>query len=169
LPDLHIHWAWASPLATWFDWGLGALVAERFHQGRTTFRRPWLWLAVLGPVFVASTLYKPFTVFSFTLAAAVSAILLDSALWHPWRGGWWMRGLAFLGTISYSLYLWHQPAIPSIVKRIHPLVAWPPATCVVVALLLAGVAWVSYWVVERPGIAIGHRLAGRKREPASRP
>ncbi|WP_432488493.1 acyltransferase family protein [Kineococcus sp. SYSU DK018] len=68
------------------------------------------------------------------------------------------RPVAFLGLISYSLYLWHEP----LMLWMAGLPVWPqrssPATLLLgVALLLPVtvlVGWASYWVVEHPAGAL---------------
>jgi peptidoglycan/LPS O-acetylase OafA/YrhL len=68
--------------------------------------------------------------------------------------------LRFLGRISYSLYLWHvmltgNPEVrPLFAAPFDRLQSWP--FCLVVLL---GVATASYYLVERPLMRLGHRLA----------
>ena len=61
--------------------------------------------------------------------------------------------MAFLGTVSYSLYLWH--AIVFNVAYRAGLMQWKPATSLpVLALMLVPVAllvaWISFRLTERP-------------------
>ncbi|MDY3561938.1 acyltransferase [Gemmata sp. JC673] len=166
LPEHPIDWVWTFPLMTWFDWSLGALVAERSFQGRRAFKNPGLWLPASLLLFVLSTFYKPLTVFSFTLAALASAVALDASLYVRWKS-WWAWGLVFIGTISYSLYLWHQPLIPYLINRLKTIsgssfVAWIG----LVPLLLVG-GWVSFQIFEKPAVAIGHRLRRSRRRADS--
>jgi peptidoglycan/LPS O-acetylase OafA/YrhL len=111
LPDHCITAPLTCPLITWFDWTLGAYVAERFHAGRPAFIRGRIWILVATPGLFACTLYKPLFIFAFTLAAILSAVVLDASVRRVWPRSPWTRGLAFIGLISYSLYLWHQPLI----------------------------------------------------------
>ncbi|ABS01820.1 acyltransferase family protein [Kineococcus radiotolerans] len=68
------------------------------------------------------------------------------------------RPVAFLGLISYSLYLWHEP----LMLWMTALPVWPttssPATLALGTALLLPVAvlvaWASYWVVEHPAGAL---------------
>lgn len=100
--------------------------------------------------------------------------LIMPAIFVPVGRGWVQRFLscrtmAFLGLVSYGVYLWHQLVIAQ-------LVAWTPwrifqisliefvPTVAVVTVLLAGV---TYAVVERPFIARGHDWARRWRERAA--
>ena len=157
VPDHVITPVLTLPPLTWFDWTLGAFVAERFHAGRAVFTRRGVWLAALAGLFLASTLYRPLTVFSFSLAAAASAVLLDGALQVAWSRGAWVAALEFVGLISYSLYLWHQPLIVPVMAWLTPLLGSPAAWGVFGALLAAG-GWLSFRFLEQPGIRLGDVL-----------
>lgn len=170
IPEHIITPALSSPLMTWFDWTLGAYVAERLYHDRQAFSRKRVWLAVLLPLFVASTLFKPFTLFSFSLAAVTSAVVLDSALHVYWRKGFMITSLSLIGLLSYSLYLWHQP----LVFRVHfylfkfigsSVVAW----FLLIPIVITG-SWVSFRFFEQIGILIGdsiwNRLINRTLLPA---
>jgi peptidoglycan/LPS O-acetylase OafA/YrhL len=63
-----------------------------------------------------------------------------------------------LATYSYGIYLLHVPALAvAFVWGMH----WPSAVqwCVL-ALLLFALPWVTYHVIEAPGITLGKRVAG---------
>jgi peptidoglycan/LPS O-acetylase OafA/YrhL len=65
-----------------------------------------------------------------------------------------LRPVAFLGVISYSLYLWQQPFLN---KRSHAfLTAFPQNV-----LLAVAVALLSYYVIERPALRLRARLESR--------
>lgn len=68
--------------------------------------------------------------------------------------------LLFLGTISYSLYLWQQlfSAAPSYYMWTSPFPLWP---------LMFVVATLSYRFVERPAISLGKRLLARSTQSSS--
>jgi peptidoglycan/LPS O-acetylase OafA/YrhL len=66
--------------------------------------------------------------------------------------------MAFVGTLSYSLYLWQQPVIN---RQGHLWIHRFPQN----VLLAAGAALVSYFLVERPVLAWRDRVRGRVRAP----
>lgn len=62
------------------------------------------------------------------------------------------RVLAFLGLISYSLYLLH-PLVRSAVNIVGNRVGFEPITAFVISVVLTVlVSWLSYRLVEKPGI-----------------
>jgi len=73
------------------------------------------------------------------------------------------RPLLWLGAISYSIYLWHEPIMLALsgwhgLVRQAPGAFLPDAVVVVVVSVLAG--WLSYSLIERPGSQLG-RVFGR--------
>ena len=60
------------------------------------------------------------------------------------------KPVAFLGTISYSLYVWQQPyALAVFSHSMQPLAA---------VLELFGIALISYFFLEEPLVVLGHKL-----------
>lgn len=88
-----------------------------------------------------------------TLASGVVAAgLLACAARAPWSRWLAATPLAWLGTISYSFYLWHLPAIALVRSqhdgKLRSDEAWPFfAACLLLSLLMAAVSW---WAIERP-------------------
>ena len=74
-----------------------------------------------------------------------------TVLTNPW--------LQYLGLISYSVYMWHEPLMLGMSNHgilINPApTAFPLNALILVAASIA-VATVSYWVVERPAMHIRH-------------
>jgi peptidoglycan/LPS O-acetylase OafA/YrhL len=119
-----------SPLVTWVDWILGAWVAEQYANGRRAFPKnsALVWAALLG--FLASTVYRPLIPFSFFLAALTSALWLDQLLHRHLatasqceNAPLTKRITVWIGLISYSLYVWHEPILIHWHKWISPVIA----------------------------------------------
>lgn len=99
----------AMPLITWFDWVLGAFIAERFYRGQRWMpddRRILGGLAVLG---VVITFFRPTSVLSFTITSVACAVFLERLIWKVGSLSRLERWLIPAGLWSYSFYLWHVP------------------------------------------------------------
>jgi len=77
------------------------------------------------------------------------------------------RPIAFVGLISYSVYLMS----PFVIVWVHrflwlgdgPL-GWGAFAAVIVALSIL-VSWITYSLVEKPSIAFGQRFRSKRRKP----
>jgi len=97
--------------------------------------RPTFWEASIVPVLIAGTVFRPRS-------------LLGRVLEHP--------VLRWIGRLSYSLYLWefffvYYPGVPT------TLGVWQTFPVNIIAAVACATA--SYYLVERPLIRVGHRLA----------
>lgn len=119
------------------------------------------------PAFVALFYYSWI---GFGTVLVMAATVLSKPEWPTMR---WMRSptMQFMGIVSYSLYLWHEPLMLSLEKH-HVLVfkeqaVWPLST---LALIVAGlfVAWLSYHVIEVPGQRLRRLLAIHRTHPPKR-
>ena len=85
----------------------------------------------------------------------------------------WMRSkrMPFMGVVSYSLYLWHEPLMLSLEKHnileFKSEAVWPLST---IALITAGlfVAWLSYHAIEVPGQRLRRLLEIHRTRPPKR-
>jgi peptidoglycan/LPS O-acetylase OafA/YrhL len=67
-------------------------------------------LALLLPAFVLPVETTPFVhTLGLTVFYLGSGCLLVSAFGFPAPATWWGRGVAYAGSHSYSVYLWHMP------------------------------------------------------------
>ncbi len=97
------------------------------------------------------------------------ALLLSATVLHPQAFAvrpLQARSLAWLGTVSYSVYVWQQVFF----------VYRGAATTIPLLMLMPVFALGSYYLVERPATRLGHRLTSRnatqkapKHEPAHEP
>ena len=76
-----------------------------------------------------------------------------------WLGGRWLQ---FLGMISYSLYLIHNPVTGALYNVGYRITGRSPATetfwfvaMIATNIVTAAAAW---WLLERPSLALAHRL-----------
>ncbi len=97
--------------------------------------RPTFWEAMIVPVIIVGTVLRPRSVVGRVLESSV---------------------MRWIGRLSYSLYLWefffvYYPGVPT------TLGVWQ--TFPVNLIAAVGCAAASYYLVERPLVRIGHRLA----------
>jgi peptidoglycan/LPS O-acetylase OafA/YrhL len=175
----------ASPFAYWLSWSLGAYLAECHLKQRASrlfsFRFDLVaLLCLLAPFF------KPTAPFAFPLFAWLTAIAISRFMTHRWpapeRQGrilsaCWSH-LSFLGLVSYSFYLFHQPIIElttGALKRIlvgvhlHPLIKY--LICISWYPFVLIFAYAVYRFIEQPSIAWGkavwQRIKPRSEAPLS--
>jgi peptidoglycan/LPS O-acetylase OafA/YrhL len=94
-------------------------------------------VAIVLPLFLASTVLRP---------TSVAGILLE---WPAIR---------WVGRLSYSLYLWQQLFLPIFVDPSPGPLGWLQGSLLSVFPAMA-CAVLSYYLIEKPMIRMGHRLA----------
>jgi peptidoglycan/LPS O-acetylase OafA/YrhL len=166
--------AFAGPFAYWLSWALGAHLAEAFHSGRPLPWHRWpLWVWPLGVV--ASALFQPLYPLGFLLTALATTVWIAHLVARPdpFRRipDFLIRHLTFLGAVSYSFYLIHQPlvnSIPHLLKRILPETEIPSlflyGLCFAIYPFILLLSALIYRWVELPAIAAGKLRIRRLRE-----
>jgi peptidoglycan/LPS O-acetylase OafA/YrhL len=102
---------------------------------------------------------------------AIAFFLLLPAVFGDARGGLPRvilrnRVLAWLGLISYGIFLWHQPIVDEVAKR--DFGDWRFVGVTLATFVIASAcAAVSYYVLERPLLRFKHR-SPKRRDPVSR-
>jgi peptidoglycan/LPS O-acetylase OafA/YrhL len=107
-----------------------------------------------------------FNVSQHELRALIGLLVLAPAVFGVEGGGavrraMDLRPVLWFGLISYSFYLWHLALIERLddVGFLHDTGWFAVALAAFVATV--AVSWLSYRWIERPGIGLGRRLAGR--------
>jgi peptidoglycan/LPS O-acetylase OafA/YrhL len=154
----------------------GALLAILLEDARSAARiRQWcapmgifaamIWLALrllLGSAFTRDNPTIAYNACCYSLVAAVAVCGVAYLLTRP--GSWaarilGVRPLAWLGLISYGFYLYQSP-VHGALLRLRPQAAYNglfidgPITLVL--------AVVSYYLVEKPAMRLGHSIASPK-------
>jgi peptidoglycan/LPS O-acetylase OafA/YrhL len=164
--------------ADWFAWGMALALASVVLSGRERSSRavrivadrPWLpWLAAAVLIWLDSTqlgMQRSFPPLytdarwleEHLLFPAIGVLLaLPAVFGNPARGlprrilG--NRGLAWVGLVSYGIFLWHQPLIQPLTDHgALDLIPGMPFPSLVLSLTVvsAAVAATSYYLLERP-------------------
>ena len=176
LPQFFNH----SPFAYWFSWSLGAALADYYLKDKPILAEWWqkpLWFGFLG----ASLCFKPLYPLSFLYAALFFASLIAGRLFAPkpsaWLGTQFFSGyaltglrnhLAWIGQISYSVYLMHIPILslyPWLARHIHGMLFLDRWGQFVISVLLwpviLAVSWAVYHGLEKPSIRLGKWVQAR--------
>ena len=163
----------------WFALGMGlavvsAWLAPRAQERQPAFvaliaRRPWLpWLLAAISFWAVSTQFGiPVHTGQYYSATALLAehllfgliafLIVLPAVLGDWAGGWPRRllanrWLAWLGLVSYGIFLWNLPVATELAHlgfvRHVPLATLP--MIVVTLIITAAIAAASYYLVERP-------------------
>jgi peptidoglycan/LPS O-acetylase OafA/YrhL len=146
------------PLGLWFQWCVGAWAAERFVTGRP----PLISDVAAAFVIAAAAANEIRPIYGIGLLAWTVILLwlveFAARSQLPRGAGW----LVWCGTISYSLYIWHQPAMRLSLRAMpsHEVLA----LCLAIGAAVVVSAASFYWV-ELPGQQVG-RLMGSKRRMA---
>jgi peptidoglycan/LPS O-acetylase OafA/YrhL len=151
---------WIEPLPNFLDQfavGMALAVASVAWKPRGRTRAAWL---VAGVAFaLASRLPLEHTPLSYLarhqLYTLVALGLMWPAVFGARTGG--RRALAFLGTISYGIYLYHVPVFVRL-GRSYGLPANVPELCawlVAAVAITVALAWLSWRLVERPAMRLG--------------
>lgn len=183
---------WHNTQTLWFDWALGAYIAERWRDGGRVFQRPWLWVVVFAPPFLIAPFVKALHPLGFTFGSVLYAVLLEVAL-HGRVPTWRLARAVYLwlgsvGVYSYSLYLLHQPPILGIDAILRPIHGTDPkwqeldptmsSSHPVLRMAVVGIAttcifcllaWFAHRTIELDGEALGRRLWKKIRPDPPRP
>jgi peptidoglycan/LPS O-acetylase OafA/YrhL len=146
----------------WFSWILGAWIAEARLRGSRGFPFAYSAAALFAVAGCGAFHFGQYG--AFQLWACAFACYLVKALARPSGGG---RGVvvpvfAKIGDFSYSLYLIHLPLfvlLGSLLYRsaLQPAI-WPSFGF---TLAVLPVAWIFYWLVERPAQQAAAKLRRR--------
>jgi peptidoglycan/LPS O-acetylase OafA/YrhL len=124
------------------------------------YLRAWMALPLLAGVLACMRLHSDMIPLHESVLVAL-LLAVTSQCSAPFLRVLDFKPLAFLGTISYSIYVWQQP---------FWMFARPTVTGVCVALsMLAAVAVASYYLIEKPAIAFGRKLVEAPRTPHQTP
>jgi peptidoglycan/LPS O-acetylase OafA/YrhL len=148
---------------------IGCLLAVALRQG--AWSRFWRWLcsrslfvwATIALLAVSSALAAQYgsayrDAIGFVIDPILVAALIAQTIAWPAAGAatalnWgWMR---YLGTISYSIYLYQQVIVGPVEKLVG---GWPAIALPATVLAVIAAASASYWIIERPFLRVKDRF-----------
>ena len=133
---------------------LHATTIRRWFAGALAWQRWGIWALTL--ILVTFSLNPVIGILADCAAVALVALCfadsrVSDVLSHSW--------FAWLGRVSYSLYLLHVPILIALLHVFYGRLPLPGIfVCMIVLSLVA--ADISYRLVEKPSIELGRRLAG---------
>lgn len=160
--------AFYSPFARFWELALGGLLAchgmrqaDAVASSALAETKAWLGLLLIAGAVVLLRKDSQFPGW-WALMPTLGAALLISAGSQSWicRNVLSLRGMVFVGLISYPLYLWHWPLL--VFSRIHES-GHPSAGIRLLAVLSSIVlAWLTFRFVEKPIRFGAGRNSGRR-------
>lgn len=137
---------------------LAALLLEEasIRAAFTRYFKIWPWLACVT-AYVASQFLQHRRSYSLLESALLTSVVVGTVYdAQDWRGRLLeSKAFKWVGRLSYSLYLWQQLFSVLGTRLGLPTIVQLPLRIGMTFLM----AWVSYKVVERPLIRLGHRWA----------
>lgn len=161
------HMITTSPFAYWFSWSIGAHLAETFRQNKPS---PLAWIRFDFVLVVALFLpfFQPLHALAFPAFALLSAVAMERLISRRWDApaGIIWRHLAFLGVVSYSFYLFHQPMMgltTGALLHVLPGLTLPGGLryfiCLGWYVPILGLSFLAFRLLERPSISLGAQFA----------
>ena len=104
--------------------------------------KPWVALACVTTIALSGWMHLTYAFGQSALNIFIACCVCWAIRYRPRILDW--RPLVWIGTVSYSIYLWQQLFVYSTPFPLN-------------LVLIFGVAALSYYVIEKPMIALGHR------------
>jgi peptidoglycan/LPS O-acetylase OafA/YrhL len=154
---------WIEPLPNFLDqFAVGMALAVASVVWKPRRWRGAAWLLAAAAFALASRLPLEHTPLSYLARHQLYTVVALGLMWPVVFGAQTRgrRGLAFLGTISYGVYLYHVPVFIRLGKsfglpaNVPELFAWLVAG----GAITVAMAWLSWRLVERPAMRLGDQL-----------
>jgi len=161
------HYFINSPFAFWFSWSIGAYLCECYIAGRSS-RLFSVRFDLMALIVFSLPLFRPTDPFSFLGFSFLTGIAIDRLISGQWtlpekvlfRTAW--SHLKFLGVVSYSFYLFHQPIIEltnTVLSELYPEGYFHPfaifALCCAWYPVILIFSYILYRSVEQPSKSLG--------------
>lgn len=117
-------------LKFWFTWAAGALLAGRYYQEKRLFKKPVIWFSLFYILFFVFKLFH-FSSYFILIPATLSCLaLMEVILYGNFIDNFAInksifKWLSYIGLISYSVYLIHQPYLNDFFNFYNPRTSFP--------------------------------------------
>jgi peptidoglycan/LPS O-acetylase OafA/YrhL len=114
----------------WFTWATGAFLADRYYQNKRLFKKPFIWFSLFYILFFVFKLFH-FTSSFILIPATLSCLaLMEVILYGNFVDKFAVNKrifklLSYIGLISYSIYLIHQPYLNDLLNFYNPGISLP--------------------------------------------
>ena len=156
--DLFVYFRWSA-----LPFALGMLIPTPFGRALAMKLPPaMLWIALIGMIF-ARHLTAAHLITAANVAIVCAGIVVTMLFYNKAGALGRLMSTApavFLGTISYSLYLFNVVFVIVATKLLGPSqsIAGALIEGTAITLLTTPIAWASYRWIEQPGIRFGRKL-----------
>lgn len=117
-------------LKFWFTWATGSFLADRYHQDKRLFKKPVLWFSVFYILLFVFKLFHSSSAFILIPATLSCLALMEVILYGNFIDKYPIsksifKWLSYIGLISYSVYLIHQPYLNDLLNLYNPRTSFP--------------------------------------------
>ena len=157
-------------LKFWFVWCSGAYLAQKYYKNERIFKNPFIWclsfyfMFVLFKLFVYSKYFILIPV-TFFCVAFMETIIHNSHIDKFYISRKLFKIFSFLGLISYSIYLTHQPLLRYLMFFYKPITKTESLNTLVSLvftwLTLFLISYFLYRLLEIKSIRYGQKLRNK--------
>jgi peptidoglycan/LPS O-acetylase OafA/YrhL len=151
------------PWLLWFTLGIGWY--------RNWSRAPkgigWFLIALASYILLSFVLYEPLSSLGPMRELLYGLPLSYATVWFGFQGPAVLRDLSKIGDLSYGVYVWHMVVINLMLylNFANKASAGNPALVPAAVAVTLVLAWLSWWLVERP--ALRRKPYSSRGEPAT--
>lgn len=148
----------SNPLKYWVMWTAGAYLAEYFHQGKRLFAITGKGLCVILAIVLVLVNIPYLSLLYFYLLSFFYLLLMDWLLHAEINTNkFQFKVLTYIGMVSYSLYLFHQPFLWEFINYFRFGFYSFLITVPLVLIIYIGLASLTYRFIEKPSVELGKK------------
>tara|TARA_B110001450_G_scaffold256393_1_gene286724 strand:- start:554 stop:1705 length:1152 start_codon:yes stop_codon:yes gene_type:complete len=155
-------------LRTWFVWVSGAFLAEEYFNKRRLSNYPFRVFAMLFCIYLMLSIFNfggAYGELKKLISTASFIFLIEFSLFNSPKNSLYkilFSFLKFIGLISYSLYLIHQPLLLELIEILKPETSIQLLNTIIGYILTLSIvvviSYVSYRFLEQKSIAFGKKI-----------